>query len=114
MLDELVDSDIVLRVGIGEELLFIGVGIRGVYIAELTQTVGGTVLQHVDDTTRTDVVTAGTLVATERELGVELQAQLVADLHVGLEVQVGTAYARAQDDTLVLRLCDRYVELYFL
>ena len=114
MLDELVDGDVVLRVGVFEELLLVGVGIRRVHITVLAQTVRRTVLQHVDDTAGAHVLTSGTLVAAEGELRVELEGELVVDLDVGFHVQVGAAHARAENDTLVLRLCQRDVELHLL
>ena len=110
----LVDGNVVLRVGIGEELLLVGVGVGGIDISVLTQTVRWAVLQYVDDTARTHVLTTGTCVAAERELRVELHRQLVSNLHVGLHIEVRAAYTRAQNDTLVLALCQRDVELHLL
>ena len=72
MLDLLVDGNVTLRVGVCEYFLLCGVGICGVDVAEFAQTVSRAVLQYVDDTTCTNVLTTSTFVTTERELGIEL------------------------------------------
>ena len=104
MLDKLVDGDVVFRIGVVEQFFLVGVGVRGVNISKLSQTVSGTIFQYIDDTTGTNVVTTGTLVTTEGEFRVELQSQSICNLDVGLEVNVSTTYARTKDDTLVLTL----------
>ena len=114
MLLELIDSDVVLRVGIVEELLLVRVGIRRVDITKLTQTIGRTVSEHVDDTAGAHVVATGTLVTTESELRIDLERELVAQLHLGLDIYHSTANTGTEDDTLVLTVGDRSIELHIL
>ena len=104
MFDELVDRDITLWVRVVEEFFFSGVSVCGVDVSELAQTVGRTILQHVDDTTGTNMLTTCTLVTTVSEFGVELDREILSNLYVGLEVDIGTANARTKDNTLVFTL----------
>ena len=60
------------------------------------------------------MLTTGTGVATERELRVERHRQLVGNLDVGLHIEVRAAHTRTEDDTLVLTLGKRDVELHLL
>ena len=94
MLDELVDGDVALRVGVVEQLLLSRVGVGWVNIAKFTQTVGGTILQDVNDTAGSHMLTTGSFVTTIREFGVELNAEVLRYLDVGLEVNIGTAHTR--------------------
>ena len=105
MLDLLVDGNITLRVCIVKQLLFSRVCVCGIDVAEFAQTVSRAVLQYVDDTTCTNVLTTSTFVTTERELGIELYREVLRYLYIGLEVDIGTTNARTKDDTLVLTLC---------
>ena len=111
MLDELVGCNIILRVGVVEELLLIRISVCRVDITILTHTVCRTILQYVDDTTGTYACTTCTLVTTEDELRVELECEVSCELSIQLCVDVGTANTRTEDDTLVLRVCERYIEL---
>ena len=107
MLNQLVDSNIALWVGISEQIFFVWIGVRWVNVAILAETVGRTIFQHVDDTASTYVVATGALVATEIELRINLKRQVLRYLEVGLDVQVRTTYARTKDDTLIFALSDR-------
>ena len=114
MLDHLVDVDIAPRVGQIKHLLFVRISIAWVDIAELTQTVGRTVAQHIDDTAGTDVITTGALVTTEGELRIELHGQFVRQLHISLEIDICTTHAGTKDNTLILTLCQREVEFHLV
>ena len=99
--------------GVGQvEELCVGLALHAAISTPVAQTSRGLILQHaVDETARTDVGTACTLVTTEGELGVVGQCQVLGDVGVKFEIDVGAAYAGTEDDTLVLRLCEREVEL---
>ena len=114
MLLQLVDRDVALRIGHIEKFLHVGIGIGRIHIAIFTHTVGRTVTEHVDDTARTHVVTTRTFITTESELRVELHLQVLGNLHVGLDVQVGATHARTEDDTLILTLGERDIELHLI
>ena len=88
-----VAGDVIHRVGIGKRCFGIGVGYTvGPYKAKLTDTVGRTIAEHVDDTACAHVVTAGTLVATIGYFGVELEGKIGENLGLELSVDVGTTY----------------------
>ena len=114
MLGELVDSNIALGVCVVEEFLFSGVCVCRINISEFAKTIGGTILQYIDDTTSTYVLTTSTFVTTESKFGVELDREILCNLYVSLEVDVGTAYTRTKDDTLVFTLSQREIELHLV
>ena len=88
-----VASDVIHRVGVGKSCLGIGVGYTvGPYKTKLTDTVGRTIAEHVDDTACAHVVTTCTLVATIGYFGVELEGKIGENLGLELGVDVGTAY----------------------
>ena len=103
--------DVANRVGVSEVSLF-GVNGCGIPECELAETVGGTILEDVDDTAGTHVLTAFTEVAAIRHLGVESEGKVLAELGIQLGVDVGAAHTCVKDDTLILTLGDRHVETH--
>ena len=109
MLLVLVALDVAYRIGILKFFFCVSVKHAFLPIGKFTQTVGGTILEHVNDTTCTHVVTTLAKVAAIRHLGVESQCKVLAEFGVQLGVDVGAAHAGVKDDTLVLALSDRDV-----
>ena len=78
-------------VSIGEYGLIIGINSLGVPESKLTQTIGGTIAEHIYDTTGTYTFTTGTDIATIRELRIVVQRQVFGELNYKLCIQICTA-----------------------
>ena len=100
----LVLANIALRVCICKDSFVIWVYGCGIPECKLTQAIGRTIAQYIDDATRTNAFTTGTDVTAVCEFRVVVKGQVVSDVYDKLTVQVCTAYTSTEDDTAVIAL----------